>query len=366
MNPFEDINPAAIVAPIITSLTPDGFNEIQDKLKAGATLQIVPAGSKGIIIRTTISPELVAEVAEVTLKLQTVAGITDQATATEANKILKRAKALVKDLESDRKRMDGPLNAIKAENKAAEDTIIANLQELALVVNQNITRFQAAEEEKARKRAAELEAARQAELQAAANERARVAKIKDMILAFERNCLNAMQTATVEDIDKKITQLAAVKLSPEVYQEFTPEAEELLITLKAQFQTRKSELTRLAVLQKENAEMAAELAAKQAQEAAERAAELKAKQEKEAEERADKELNDTANIQMGHELKTSLNTGAKGVQKRWTFDEDTIDMTLLPAEYLTYDKAKITAAIAAGLHEIPGVNIYQKIINVSR
>lgn len=355
-NPF--LPDEAEMAPVtITKLTPELSNKIQAQLDAGATL---------LIVRNEISPELVKEVAEVTEAMLKITGITDQATAAVANSALKRAKKLVKDLENDRKKMDGPLNDAKAANKAAEDGIIASLQKLAIVVNNNITAFQVAEENKARKIAEDLQRQRDEELAAANAERARVNKIKDLILAFERNCLMAINTATFADIDAKITTLSGVKLSPEIYAEYYIEAMDMYYVCVDRFNARKFELTQLEAAKATNKAEADRIASEQAEASNNRLREIKASAMAADNERIERELSDTANIQMSHELKTSLNTGAKGVQKRWTFDEETIDIAKLPAEYLTFDKAKITAAIAAGLHEIPGVNIYQKIINVSR
>lgn len=49
-------------------------------------------------------------------------------------------------------------------------------------------------------------------------------------------------------------------------------------------------------------------------------------------------------------------------RKIWTYDKDTINITKLPLEYHSIDFGKLTRAISGenGIHEIPGVKIYQK------
>jgi len=49
-------------------------------------------------------------------------------------------------------------------------------------------------------------------------------------------------------------------------------------------------------------------------------------------------------------------------RKTWTYDKDTIDITKLPLEYHCIDYGKLTRAVsgANGIHEISGVNIFQK------
>jgi len=56
-------------------------------------------------------------------------------------------------------------------------------------------------------------------------------------------------------------------------------------------------------------------------------------------------------------VKTS--TGATvATRKVWTFR--LVDINLVPREYLTLDEAKVRKAIAAGVREIPGLEIYQE------
>lgn len=368
MNPFANLqnNTQQTTEVVQSQITPEYVNQLQDQIAKGAKLLVIPKGSKGLIVRKEISPELKASVEAITKQMQTLGGIDSQTAAATANAVLKQAKNLVKELENERKKMDQLLNDEKADNKQIEATIVGQLSALVQVVNNNITAFQAAEEKKARERAAELQRKKDEEMAAAQKERDRVANIKSLILKFEGAVLAEVNGATIDTIDSLISRLDAVKISKDVYMEFYDEAEKMYIASKVKLQTRKEELIKYSELEKQNKEQADLLKKQQEEQALKAKQELEEKAEELETQKAEKEMSDVANIQMEHELKISMNTGAKGVQKRWTFDEETIDMSLLPDEFKTFNKEAITKAIANGLYEIPGVNIYQKIINVSR
>ena len=372
-NPFENILPKeveqkniALTETIGNTLTPEHFNQIQDALKTGAKLQLVPVGHKGLIIRKNISAELTAEVNTLTESLKAITGITSQESAENANKVLKKAKTLIKDLEADRKRMDQLLNDEKADNKKMEDGLVSALTALVGLVNNSIVAFQKEEERKAHERQKEIQRQKDEELRLAQIERDRVAKIKNNILEFERNVLNAIGSSTLADIDTKIDQLSKYKVTPETYGEFIGDAQIMYQQCVTKFNERKTELLKVAELEKKNAEQAEQLKLEQKAKADQDNKILAEKQRMAEEEKAEKEQEDLANIQMGSELKTAMNTGARGVMKRWVFEEATIDLSLLPLEYHTFDKAKIKEAIASGAREIPGVNIFQELSNVSR
>lgn len=363
MNPFEEIKETPKT---LAKATPEAVNELQAHIEKGSTVQIVPKGYKGLIIRKEISPELKQNVDEVTNRLVNLQAIVSQETASAANVVLKAAKGLIKKLEDERKKMDELLNEEKDHNKSIEASIVGQLATLTTIVNKKITDFQVEEERKANERAKELQRQKDEELLAAQKERDRVTNIKNMILKFETSVVNAANGATLATIDTLISQLKNTNLKAETYQEFLSEAQTMYNNSVVKMENRKAELIKYAELEKQNKEQAA-LLKKQQEEKAE--ADRKALEEKQAaivEETKDAELNAVANVQMTHELKTSMNVGAKGVQKRWTFEEETVDIKLLPEEFLTYDKEAIRKAIAAGRHEIPGVKIYQKTINVSR
>lgn len=369
MNPFENILPKEAEQKDIAlteNLTVDSFNKIQDEIDKGATLQLVPVGHKGIIIRKNISAELVSEVNTLTESLKSIGGIATQESAENANKVLKKAKTLIKDLEADRKRMDQLLNDEKSDNKKMEESIVEGLTTLVGLVNNSIVAFQKEEERKAQERQKEIQRQKDEELRLAQIERDRVAKIKNNILEFERNVLDAINSAVLADIDTKIDLLSKYKVTPDTYGEFIGEAEIMYQQCVTKFNERKTELLKLADLEKKNTEQAAQLKQEQDAKAEQEKKVLAEKQRMAEEEKAEQEQSDIANIQMGSELKTAMNTGAKGVMKRWVFDESTVDLSLLPLEYHTFDKAKIKEAIVAGARDIPGVNIFQELSNVSR
>lgn len=51
---------------------------------------------------------------------------------------------------------------------------------------------------------------------------------------------------------------------------------------------------------------------------------------------------------------------ATKTRKYWTWDQINYDLEKIPREYLTPDKAKITAAVKSGVREIPGITIEEK------
>lgn len=369
-NPFENILPKEAeqknIAFASTDLNPDLYSKLVDAVKAGSTIQLVPAGNKAIVVRTQISAELAQEVSTLTETLKSMPGISSHAAAENANKVLKKAKTLIKDLEADRKRMDSALNDQKSENKGLEDSIVNQLTAFVNLVNTNIIAFQKEEDRKAQERQRLIDEQKKKELEAAQAERDRVAKIKNNILEFERNVLNAINSANLADVDTKIDQLSKYKINIETYGEFIGDAQIMYQQCVTKFNDRKTELLKLAELSKKNEEQAAQLKAEQEAKADQERKVLAEKQRMADEEKTEAEQSDIANIQMGSELKTAMNTGAKGVMRRWVFEESTVDLALLPLEYHSFDKAKIKEAIAAGAREIPGVNIFQEISNVSR
>lgn len=57
-------------------------------------------------------------------------------------------------------------------------------------------------------------------------------------------------------------------------------------------------------------------------------------------------------------LEIQVEDGQLYTQKKWIFDID--DSTLIPVEYLSLDEKKIKEAIANGIRNIPGVQIFEK------
>jgi hypothetical protein len=339
---------------------------IMEQTNVSPSTLVVPVGYKGILVRKEISQELIETVELLTEELKGITAITSQETMDAANAVLKKSKRLIKDLEADRKKMDQILNDEKSNNAAIENKIVGELAVLTDAVNKSITFFLQEEDRKAKERQRQIEEQRQKELAAAQAERDRVAKIKATFMQFENNVLNAINTATLADIDQKITTMNTVVMPEVTFQEFLPEAEIKYNELKAKFLAKKTDLLRLADLESKNKEQAAQLAEQQRLQAEAEAKALEERQRQQLEEQREKELNDTANIQMEAELKTALSGTVQGGAKVWKFDETTVDLSLLPIEYHTFDAKKIKEAITAGAREIPGVRIFQEIRNVSR
>ena len=58
--------------------------------------------------------------------------------------------------------------------------------------------------------------------------------------------------------------------------------------------------------------------------------------------------------------------GTAYTRKSWTFDENEIDLNLIPREYLKLDEVKVNGAIKAGMREIAGLKIFEKETIVTR
>jgi hypothetical protein len=336
---------------------------IEEALRVGSQVVIVPKGSKGIIVSKEFNPLIKEKIEELEIELKEIKAISSQDDAVKANVTLKKAKTLIKTLSSERLLMTSVLDEEKADTMRYEKEVTGNLVSMVDIVNNAITTFQIAEQARLKKIADDIEKEKQTKLLAENAEIQRKATIKGYILEFEKNCLNALQEANVMSIDMKIKQLATFTFDTAIYQEFTTEAYEMYKAMVAKFETRSAELKKIAQAN------ATEAAALQLQ------AEEQARKDREALAEKEEKVNDAileesqsaaSNIQMEAELKTSIVPKAKGISLPWVFDEETIDMSLLPAEFHTYDKAKIKAAITGGRKEIPGVNIYQKVTNVSR
>jgi len=69
-------------------------------------------------------------------------------------------------------------------------------------------------------------------------------------------------------------------------------------------------------------------------------------------------------VQPDFTVKTA--NGTAYTQKRWTFDENTVDLALVPREYLKLNEVALNKAIAAGTREVPGVRIYEAETLVTR
>jgi hypothetical protein len=327
---------------------------------------VVPNNCELVIVRKEFNIEVKNNIKNLENELMQINGITSQASAQAANIVLKKAKQLVKSLSAERMQMTSILDDKKSEIMQYEKSIVENITNLIAIINNNIVLFQIEEDRKAKEAQEKIEKQRREELARVQQEQKRVAEIKTTILDFERNVLNAIQVSTISDIDEKINHLLNFKLSSEIYQEFINDAQIVYQDCVAKFNIRKTELLKLQQLEKENAEAAYNLKLQQQQQF-----DIEKKQQDQKEENLQNEIKDNvetsiSNIQMTSELQTSMIEKAKGVTKRWSVEEETIDLSLLPDEYKCADLKKIKEAISAGCREIPGVNIYEKIINTSR
>jgi hypothetical protein len=380
-NPFESLKSEDKVNPqeqfsVVATLPTKGvivdagkLHELKEQLNAqGADIVIIPPGAKGIILRTELNPELQSKVDELTeeLKPLSVLQIKTQDDVVKLNVSLKKAKTIAKAVDEERKLITSELDAEKKGLINLGKSVTDELVRLTTLINTNITNFQIEEDRKAKEKAAEIERQKQADLAKIQAEQKRIADIKNFILEFENNVLNAAHSATVADIDSKIAKLAGVKLKPEVYQEFLPEAIDMYNRCVQKMNDRKIELERLAEAEAINAEAAERMKKEQEEKAR---LEKEAQEQKAAEEQqkiAEQAQESISNVQMESELKSSMIGKQKNVQKRWTVEEETIDMSLLPEEYKTADIDKLKKAVAEGAREIPGVRIFEKIINTSR
>ena len=380
-NPFESLKSEDKVNPqeqfsVVSTLPTRGvtvdagkFAELKEQLvPQGADIMIIPPGAKGIILRTELNSELQNKVDELAEELRplTTFQIKTQDDVVALNAALKKAKTIAKAVHDERKLITSELDGEKKTLINLGKSVTDELVRLTTLINTNITNFQVEEDKKAKAAAALIEKQKQDELAKIQAEQKRVSDIKNFILEFENNVLNAAHSATLENIDEKIQKLAGVKLKPEVYQEFLIEAEWMYKRCVQRLADRKVELLRLA----EAEALSAEAAERMKKEQEEKARLEKEAQDQKAEEEkqrlAEQAQESISNVQMTSELKSSMITKQKNVQKRWTVDEETIDLSQLPEEYKTADIEKIKKAVAEGAREIPGVRIYEKIINTSR
>lgn len=326
----------------------------------------IPAGSELIIFNKEFAPSLIAELEEIEIAIDSIKPISTQEDVVDANAILKKGQRFAKKFEDERKAMGDVLKQHADELLLIQKRTLANLITKVENKNNEIVIFQRNWQKEQDEKAAKILKDQQAETARINAENKRKQDILNLLSQFESNVLNAISSATIETIDNLILGFDSFKVKEESYQEYFQQALELQASLKIKFATRKSELSRLAELEKINKDAADKLKEQQAAQAeADKtaAADRIAQQQADANEQAQSDL---SNSQMHTELKTSVLPSAKNVMKRWVFDAETIDMAALPLEYHTFDVAKIKADIAAGCRDIPGVRIYEEISNVKR
>lgn len=327
---------------------------------------LVPAGSDVIIYSKSFAPALLTEVDTLVASIKALKPVASQADVESQNTVLKNASRLMTKIETERKAMNAPLKDVSDELMQMQKNALASISMLVETKNTEIVNFQKEEDRKAREKAAEIQKQKDAEILAAKNEATRKQNILNLIQQFESNVLNAIANATIDTVDNLILHFDNFIVTEKTYMEFLPQAQAMQSELKIKFTNRKSELQKLADLERTNKLQADQLRLQQEQQAQ---ADKKAAAQRIAEQQATVEeqaQSDIANTVMQSEFKTAQMPVAKNVMRKWGFDSENVNMAALPLEYHTFDKAKIDAAIAAGARSIPGIVIEQKISNVKK
>jgi hypothetical protein len=348
------------------ALTPGETAFIEKHIASGGQVAIVPNGSKAIIVRKEFNPEVKNKIEELTTELTGIGAVTSQEDANKANEVLAKAKKFIKSLEQERKSMTEVLDLEKKSIMNYEDSIVGKLAKYVDIINNTITEFHKEKLRQDQEREAALKKKRDEEAAAAQAEADRKAGIQKKILEFENSVMKACQSATIDDIDEKIKRLAAAKVKPEVYAEFFAQAEIMYQDCVTKMNNRKTDLMKLADLEKKNKEAADKLKFEQDEKARLAMEEQEQKKDDALSLIEEEKQNVVANSQMAYEFKAASGEVSKGVMKKWKFDAENIDMTSLPEEFKMPDEKKIKQAIAEGCRDIPGVRIYQDVINVSK
>jgi hypothetical protein len=365
-NPEQPYNPFASLDANKTETSSEATKSAEVTiLPDNGTGLIIPQGNETIIFRKQFAPEIISQIETVKTELSTLPPVVDQLSMDNTNTVLKKAKKLITSVGTDRKQMTAILDQKKDEIMAVERQIIFDLETITKKINDQVTLFLVAEKKKEQEKEEAIRKQKAKELEEQQKEIDRVARIKNLILQFKGNVLNAIATSTFENIDQRIAQLDQVQLNEASYMEFLGEAQIMYEECKKLFQGKKIDLMRIEEAGKKNADEAERL--RKESEAKTKLQEDKQKQEQflVQNDKMEAEMNANGQNQMETELHISINKGVKGGMGRWTFSEE-IDMKLLPEEYKTFDADKIKAAVKAGERDIPGVKIFQKISNVSR
>ncbi len=327
----------------------------------------IPAGHKALLIRVQFDTALTDQVADAIQAVSTISAIQSDADVEAANGALKKAKALVKLIGQQRGLMSVELDNEKKALINLERSLTDPLENCINTLNNSIVAYQREQIRKKEEERKAIEAQKQAELAAAQAETDRKKRIKSIIERIKLNGYEACHSATLATINDSITKMASANYTSETFMEFLPDMQALHIELTGAFNKRKIELEQLAQVEKINSDAAAKLKEDQAAAARAEAERLQKEKEEQASKEADAQENTIANIQMNAEFKEAqVNKLPPGVRRVWTFDEENVDLSLLPIEYHTFDKKKIKEAISAGAREIPGVKITQEVQNVAR
>lgn len=341
------------------------MNPFENDNEPPATLPVVTNG-KQIIVQTEFDQGLKTKIAVLVEELQKTPAITSQEAVVKANETLSKSKKMIDFIDEQRKQMTSVLDQEKKSIMNYQKAIVGELETLTTTINRSIIEFQKEEDRKAKVIAAEIEKKKQAELLKIQAEQARVNKITNLILDFENSVSVASANATIKDIDDKIKKLNSVIIKEEIYMEFFGEAQVMYQRCVTVLANRKTELLELQNLKSKNEDQARQLEEQQKQNAILQAEAVENKKAQAKKEQEEKEQNEIANLQMESELKTAMIEKPSNVMRRWSFDKETVDISLLPLEFHTFDEKKIKEAIKQGAREIPGIVICEELSNVSR
>lgn len=329
-------------------------------------IQNVPKGFKAILIKKEFDSSVLDQIVTLENELSTLPVIKSDDDLSKVNGSLKKAKTLINKIGADRLEMASGLSQEQKALIELERKTIATLNTLVDTKNKAALAYQVEKDRRAKQAQEQIEKNRQEEMKRILAEKERVQIISNKIIQFEKNVLTAIASATYDDVDSKIEILNQTKLTAEVYQEFLPDAVDMLDRCKKLFTTRKEELQLLHELSLKNKEAADKLQKEQQAKIEANQAELESKKDSINEMLSDSHVSDVENIQMQTELRNAMVEKPSSVRRTYEADFTTIDMSLLPDEYKTFDEKKIKEAVKAGCREIPGVEIKEKLSNVSR
>jgi len=315
----------------------------------------------------SVPPDIITQIDLVAHELKTVGAIKAQEDVQRANTIIKKAKTIINKVEAERKSLTVILDDYKKKAIAKEKEVTSVLVTLTESLNKSIIEFQKEQDRLERERLAEI-ARKKAEEQAKIEAERKAKELHlNNATALKNGILQAYNTATLANIDALIERINTVPVMSEAYGEHCPEVQAFIMEYRPKFQTKKSELIQMSELEQKNKAEAERIKAEQQVKAQAEAERIRAEQEAQKAKLELDQANALANAQMESELQEAQALTTKsGTRKVWKFNPDTVDMSLLPNEFKTFDEKKIKEAISQGARNIPGVHIYQDIQNVAR
>lgn len=263
--------------------------------------------------------------ADVTLFLAPIKdiAITDATSCAAALETVRRVKELVKQVTAKRVELVKPHNDFVDSVNAYAKRMTGPLGEAEAFLKSVITKYEL-----------EQERIRQAELRKLEDERI----AKELAIAKERKEREAKEQTARDAEEKRIRDEAQKKLEAE-----RREREEAEALFGAQ-----DEAEKLAAEKAEKERLEREARARQERADLERLAE-EARLERERNERDKEAKRRAAEIESAR---------VKNMRTTWVFE--VTDESAVPRQYLSVDETAIRKAVASGVREIPGVNIYAK------